>query len=906
MTELLSKDHSILERRFMEFRPFGLDERGEKICDISGVIVESNVAYLCDYLERTAGPEAATQALQELCRLLNERQPDRTYHVTPESLRNIWNSYSYEFVCYLREFCERLSGDPNFHVNVGTEKKVPPLIQILARPFSTPQLYKMWPYLGNKYVRRVLEFEVGRVTNRSAVLRMTFTDRALAQFGPYRKRCVDVICLSCKSSIARVPTQLHGVPPATVRDLACTVHGDPYCEWEFTWLPQVRSPLPLVMWMLVAGGTFTYLRLRLPGLPFLEDLGLAVVPASLLWWVLTTHMHQAAKPLQRLIRDQEQAVDARHEELREAYLEQQSTAVTLRRKVHELTALHRAGLLFSSTFDREELLTKVLDTIVSELHYDRAKISQFDRTRQVSHDFRVRGVSQDVADFLRTQEVEITDPHSVEGTVLLRGEPVLTNNIHEIWDRLHPFNRQLATMVQIKSFISVPLKTHEGVIGALSADRTHDRALTQDDLDVLVTLASQVATALDNAQAYREIESLNARLEARVRERTAELEAANARLKQMDRLKSQFLAHVSHELRTPLTSIVGFADNMIEGLVGSLNTKQEQYLTRIKANGTRLARMITDLLDLSRVEAGKLVLSFDQVTLASLVADVIEQLRPLATAKQIRLELQSDDVALTVWADPDRLSQILTNLVDNAIKYTPDGGLVSVDLSAEGRERARIAVRDTGQGIPPEAIPKLFDPFFRVQQQERSQTKGLGLGLAIVKDLVDLHGGAIAVRSEIGQGTEFTVSLPLRSTQDAAGGASPSARRTLLVVDDDPDICAVLQDRLLSEGFYVLTATDGRAALKAGEATTVDGVLLDIALPDMDGFAVLRQLRATQPTVPVIMMTAVEALDRAMAAVEAGAQGYLLKPFDAARVRQIIDRWFMAGGSPADSSTTTP
>lgn len=884
----------------MEFRPFGLNDRGEKICDISGVVVQSNVDYMCDYLTRTAGTEAATHAIEELCRLLNARLPDRSYHVTPDFLRNIWNSYSYEFVCYLREFCEQLSGDPDFHVNVGTHRKVPPLIQILCRPFSTPQLYKMWPHMGRKYVRDVLEFEVGRVTRRSAVLRMTFTDRALAQFGPYRKRCVDVICLSCKTSIARVQTQLHGTPPATVRDLSCTANGDPYCEWEFTWTPQVRSSIPLAMWLLVAGGTFAYVHIRWPNVPTIEALGLAAIPASLLWWMITSHMRQAAKPLQRLIRDQEQVVDARHEELREAYLEQQSTAVTLRRKVNELTTLHRAGLLFSSTFDREELMTNVLDTIVRDLHYDRAMITQFDRTRNVSHDFRVRGMPQEVADFLRTQEVSVTDPDSVEGTVFLRGEPVLTNNIHEIWDRLHPFDQKLIGMVNVKSFITVPLKTHHAVIGSLSVDRTHNQALTQDDLDVLVTLASQVASALDNAQAYREIESLNAGLEARVRERTAELEAANAQLKQMDRLKSKFLAHVSHELRTPLTSIVGFADNMLEGLVGSLNVKQEQYLTRIKANGTRLARMITDLLDLSRVEAGKLVLSFDHISLQTVATDVIEQLLPLAITKHLQIELQSPDPALLVWADPDRLSQILTNLLDNAIKYTPEGGHISVDLSISDHEMARIVVRDNGQGIPPDALPKLFDPFFRVHHQERSQTKGLGLGLAIVKDLVELHGGTIAVHSALDQGTEFSFTIPLHARTSTPTVQLPSVRRRLLVVDDDPDICDLLRDRLESEGFQVETAADGETALRLLADTPVDGVLLDIALPEMDGFDVLRQLRPNRPTLPVVMMTAVEALDRAMAAVEAGAQGYLLKPFDATRLRHIIDRWFLNGSVHPD------
>jgi CheY-like chemotaxis protein/two-component sensor histidine kinase len=305
--------------------------------------------------------------------------------------------------------------------------------------------------------------------------------------------------------------------------------------------------------------------------------------------------------------------------------------------------------------------------------------------------------------------------------------------------------------------------------------------------------------------------------------------------------------------------------------------------------------MITDLLDLSRVEAGKLVLSFDHVALPALVSDVIEQLLPLAVTKHLQIELLSSEPALLVWADQDRLSQILTNLLDNAIKYTPDGGHVSVELSVDTHEMARVVIRDNGQGIPSEALPKLFDPFFRVQQEERSQTKGLGLGLAIVKDLVDLHGGSITVRSEVDQGTQFTFTLPLYSRDASSVTRLPAVRRSLLVVDDDPDICHLLRDRLESEGFQVYTAADGRAALRLLADTPVDGVLLDIALPELDGFDVLRQMRVTQPELPVVMMTAVEALDRAMAAVESGAQDYLLKPFDGARLRHIVDRWFNSG-----------
>ena len=230
MTELLSKDHTILERPFMEFLPFGVDAQGEKISDISGVIVLSNIEYLYDFMSLTGGPEAAERAVHELCRLLNERIHDPAYHVTPEFLRNAWNSYSYEFGCYLREFCEALSGDPQFHFKAARVRKVPQIIQILLRPFSTQQSYRMWAYVGQKYTKGVLEFGVGNVTNRSAILRMRFTEKAVRQFGSYRKRCVDVICQSCKAGIAGAQQQIHGLTPADVRDLSCIANGDEWCE----------------------------------------------------------------------------------------------------------------------------------------------------------------------------------------------------------------------------------------------------------------------------------------------------------------------------------------------------------------------------------------------------------------------------------------------------------------------------------------------------------------------------------------------------------------------------------------------------------------------------------------------------------------------------------------------------
>ena len=892
MTQLLSKDHSILERPFMEFRPFGVDTQGEKISDISGVIVQSNVEYLHDVISLSSGPEAADRAIEELCRLLNERLHDTAYHVTPEFLRNAWNSYSYEFGCYLREFCEALSGTPHFHVNAARGRKVPQIIQILLRPFSTQQSYKMWAYVGQKYTKGVLEFGVGKVTNRSAILRMKFTEKAFRQFGPYRKRCVEVICQSCKAGIAAAQQQVHGLSPAHVRDLSCVVNGDEWCEWEFTWSPKGQVSLLWPVWGVLSAGIFAYLHWYHPDMSVLEALGVALVPVTAVCLGMMQLLKRHANRLQTLIREQEQVVEARHEELREAYLEQQRTAVELRQKVQYLTTLHRAGLLFSSTFDREALLDSVLETIVQDLHYDRSVIALYDRERQVSHGFRIRGVSDDIAAFACAREIPVTDPSTVEGAVLIKGEAVLTRDISEIWNRLHPLNQELAAMVGAKSLVSVPLKVKDAVLGSLTVERITEQPLTNDDLELISTLASQVAIALDNTQAYGEIEALNLGLEARVHERTEELETANAKLKQMDRLKSQFLAHVSHELRTPLTSIVGFTDNMLEGLVGSLNLKQEQYLSRIKANSARLARMITDLLDLSRVEAGKMAVSFDQVALPALVEEVIEQIRPLAYAKEIRLQCHTVAPDIIVRADPDRVSQIATNLLDNAIKYTDEGGTVTVVIAATSSGIATVSVTDTGQGIPKDALAKLFDPFFRVNQEDRRHSKGLGLGLAIVKELVELHGGTITVESEVGKGSTFEFTLPLVTPDQLEEPRADAPPLRILVVDDDQDIRDLLRDRLQADGYSVQTARDGRQTMELLRQGSIDGVMLDIGIPELNGLEVLNLLRRTDKELPVVIMTAVEALDRALLAMESGAQAYLLKPFDIGQLKLVVDRWF--------------
>jgi GAF domain-containing protein len=737
----------------MEFRPFGVDELGVKIRDLTGMSLKATVMYLETSVARRHGEAAGLQAVQELCSLLNRRIKNPVYHVTPAFLNNAWNSYSYEFTAYLYEFCEQISGDPQFVFRGGMEK-ASPIMQVLARPFSLSQIYGMFPYFGNKFASGSIECRVLSVTNRSATLAMRFSDRTLRQFGPYRRRCTFVMCQAAQGIMAAVPTRVHGLPPATLAERSCIANDDDWCQWDITWhaepsrgwirriwkaglrpademvlLPgtpagaahaegdgamaehdqsamsadvatALREPVDekpawsgrsssksktdiagYVCAALAGALTFGSLRMIDPGMSPAEALLAGLIPMLVAGTWINWRLRRESQQREALIQEQIAFVESRHEELREAYLEQEHTRVELRRMVNHLTALHQAGLLFSSTLDREALLGKVLETLTRNLHFDRAMIAFFDPLRHVTADARVAGVSPEIQALARSNETPVTDPESPEGTVLLQGKPLLIGDVQAVLPRMHPDNQRLIHLTGTKSLLAVPLKAKDRILGSMTVDRMQEHGLTQDDLELMITFAHQVAIALDNASAYQQIEELNVGLEAKVRERTKELEQA-------DRLRSQFLSHVSHELKTPMTSIKGFLQNMLDGLTGAINEKQQRYVSRMLENSDRLIRMIEDLLDRTRIQTGKLELSPSELDLGQCVAEVIEQLRPLAQAKRQALEALYPDFPLIVWADRDRLIQIVINLIQNAMKFTPEeswgqGGVEGAGEAAE-------------------------------------------------------------------------------------------------------------------------------------------------------------------------------------------------------------------------------
>ena len=852
---LLSNEHRITEKGMMEFQPFGTEPDGTLIRDLSGVVIRADIEYLVDYVTRSRGAEAGRVVVEELVRRLNERIPDPVFHVTEKFLRNPWNSYSAEFSSFCGETCIALSGDPLFHFNMARQKAISPIITTLGKPFSVPKIYKMSAYFAQRYAKDSFFTEAVKVSNRSARIQMRFSERTKRQFGPYRRACAEHWCLAHRGYFVGVPQMFHGLPEATVTDRSCIARGDEYCEWDVGWSAE-RGRFWPVLQGAIQGRFNKELELR-----------------------------------QQIIEQQAKSLDEWFEELKSANAQQQQLSAELQRRVDQLTMLHDAGLLFTSTLDREELIKTVLATIVDKLNYDRVMLSLYDSTRQVAHDSRILGVSDTITAFVRSLEVPVTDSNSIESMVLRKGRPMLIADVQEVWDRLHPLYQQLISMTGTKSFISVPLKVKDRVVGFLSVDRTRPNSLAPEDLDLMVTLASQVASALDNASVYQQLEDLNASLEDKVRERTASLE--------------QFLARVSHDLRTPLTGMTGFAENMLDGLAGPLTEKQQQYLKRIISNGGRLGRLVDDLLSLL-VEKDQTKLQLKEVPLPALVLELVEQVRPLASAKRQGLEFQCEAENLTVWADPDRLSRIVLNLLDNAIKYTGQGGSVLVRVKAEDLHFAGISVADTGEGIPPEALPKIFDSSFKFERAGKTQVKSHRLGLVIVKDLVERHGGTITVRSEVGKGTEFRFTVPIKLTLEPKGMPSPTEARRLLIADDDPDIRQLLSDRLTSDGYVVETAEDGKEALQAVRSKKFDAIILDINMPEMTGLEVLQALRAEQPSLPIIVITAAEARSRALVAVQAGAQAYLLKPFDPVQLRQMVEQWVRPAGKEEASAPKGP
>ncbi len=438
---------------------------------------------------------------------------------------------------------------------------------------------------------------------------------------------------------------------------------------------------------------------------------------------------------------------------------------TIRRHVTQLTTLNQSSAAITSTLDLDRLLSTVLQLLSENLGFSRMVLFLWDSERGVATVGQMLGMPHEAEEAARRLVIPVQEDGGFAAEILLHGKPVLVPNIETVADRISPAILPWLRQVGLSSFVAAPLRSQQRILGYIGADRGA-QPCTQEDLDLLVTIASHVAVAVDNARAYTELATLTEHLERRVQERTHELQSVNERLQDHDQRRSKFVSVASHELRTPMTSIKGFVENMLDGLTGQLSERQEHYLQRVKHNVDRLTRIINQLLDWSRLDVGRIDIKPESLSIDAFVRDVVESFQTLAAEKSITLDVLPCEQPLAVYADRDKLEQILWNLVGNAIKFTPHAGHVSVRCSAHDTHSVQITVADTGCGIAHDELPLVFNEFSKVESAMPT-SQGAQLGLFITKSLVTLHGGQMWVESQLGAGTQFSFTLPLAATQPA-------------------------------------------------------------------------------------------------------------------------------------------
>jgi len=375
------------------------------------------------------------------------------------------------------------------------------------------------------------------------------------------------------------------------------------------------------------------------------------------------------------------------------------------------------------------------------------------------------------------------------------------------------------------------------------------------------------------------------RMEKALRQAKDEAERAS-------KFKDRFLSTMSHELRTPLNAVLGFSDLLADHRYGELNERQQRFVSHINTGGKHLLKLISDILDLSKIEAGRMELSCEDLSVASSFGEVVSALRPLVEKKSQTLS-SSADHSLAVHADATRFKQILMNLVANAIKFTPEGG--RIELMAQQVDRqVRVMVRDNGPGIPKEEQVRIFDAFYRLRKSGET-AEGTGLGLAITESLVKLQGGSLALDSEPAQGSCFYFSLPAAaSIREPRVPPSKTARKgtgtaKILLIEDDPAAIQLIESQLTSSGYEVVLCSQPQHALEIAAQVQPQAITLDLLMKPTSGWEILLQLKNDIRTtnIPVIVVTIV---DHPSAGAALGADEYLVKPVDKVTLLRTVER----------------
>ncbi|MCI0552589.1 MAG: GAF domain-containing protein, partial [Anaerolineae bacterium] len=536
----------------------------------------------------------------------------------------------------------------------------------------------------------------------------------------------------------------------------------------------------------------------------------------------------------------------------------------LQRRNAYLAVSSEIGRLVTSTLDLNTIFSRTVSLISERFGFYHSSIFIMEET---GFNAILREATGEAGEKMKAQKHSVVVGfNSIVGKVAESGKPMLVNDVqHEPLYHPNPY------LLDTRSEVAIPLRIETRIVGVIDIQSTQTDAFSQDDISVLQSLADQVAVAIDNARSYELSQQL-------IKD-----------LREVDQLKSQFLANMSHELRTPLNSIIGFSRVILKGIDGPVTEMQQQDLTAIYNSGQHLLGLINDVLDLARIEAGKMELNFEEVHLAEMTTSVMSTAKGLVKEKPIQLLQRIPADMPTVRGDTMRVRQVLLNLISNASKFTDEGSITVqtlVQKSPTGRMEAVVNVIDTGPGISMEDQEKLFKAFSQVDGSATRKSGGSGLGLSICANLVQLHGGKIGVYSEIGKGSTFWFTLPLYHQPKER---IPEGKKVVLAIDDDPQVISLYERYLSPQGYHVEPLTDPSKARERILEIKPFAVTLDIMMPSLDGWTVLTTLKSDPATrdYPVIICSITEKADKGFSL---GAADYLVKPILEEDLVHALDR----------------